>query len=92
MAMRTRSSAKVPHSDEMLGVAQHRIECEGHRRYRIRFAPATGCIEFFRQAHPTLEPREAIRPTDRAPMIRQPEAGTNEFMEWRWAFFQPGRL
>ena len=35
-------------------------------------------------AAPNLEPREDIWPTDRAPVIRRLEDGTNEFSELRW--------
>ena len=35
---------------------------------------------------PNLEPREDIWPTDKAPVIRRLEDGTNEFTELRWAF------
>src|SRR6201997_5449150 len=37
-------------------------------------------------AAPNLEPREDIWPTDRAPVIRRLEDGTNEFSELRWGF------
>ena len=37
-------------------------------------------------AAPNLEPREDIWPTDRAPVIRRIEDGTNEFSELRWGF------
>src|SRR3954449_3952633 len=37
-------------------------------------------------AAPNLEPREDIWPTDRAPVIRRLEDGTNEFTELRWGF------
>jgi putative SOS response-associated peptidase YedK len=33
-----------------------------------------------------LEPREDIWPTDKAPVIRRLEDGTNEFSEIRWGF------
>jgi putative SOS response-associated peptidase YedK len=36
-------------------------------------------------AAPNLEPREDIWPTDKAPVIRRLEGGTNEFLELRWA-------
>jgi putative SOS response-associated peptidase YedK len=39
---------------------------------------------------PNLEPREDIWPTDRAPVIRRLEDGTNQFSELRWGF-PPGR-
>src|SRR6266403_1360871 len=39
---------------------------------------------------PNLEPREDIWPTDKAPVIRRLEDGTNEFAEFRWGF-PPGR-
>jgi putative SOS response-associated peptidase YedK len=39
---------------------------------------------------PNLEPRDDIWPTDRAPVIRRLEDGTNEFTELRWGF-PPGR-
>src|SRR5437016_12584143 len=35
---------------------------------------------------PNLEPREDIWPTDKAPVIRRLEDGTNEFTELRWGF------
>src|SRR5258707_8434229 len=35
---------------------------------------------------PNLEPREDIWPTDKAPVIRRFEDGTNEFAELRWGF------
>jgi putative SOS response-associated peptidase YedK len=38
------------------------------------------------KAAPNLEPREDIWPTDRAPVIRRLEDGTNEFAELRWGF------
>lgn len=41
-------------------------------------------------ATPNLEPREDIWPTDKAPVIRRLEDGTNEFTEVRWGF-PPGR-
>jgi putative SOS response-associated peptidase YedK len=37
-------------------------------------------------AAPNLEPRDDIWPTDRAPVIRRLEDGTNEFSEIRWGF------
>ncbi len=37
-------------------------------------------------AAPNLEPRDDIWPTDRAPIIRRLEDGTNEFAEIRWGF------
>jgi putative SOS response-associated peptidase YedK len=37
-------------------------------------------------AVPNLEPREAIWPTDHAPVIRRLEDGTNEFAVLRWGF------
>jgi putative SOS response-associated peptidase YedK len=37
-------------------------------------------------AAPNLEPREDIWPTDKAPVIRRLEDGTNEFSELRWGF------
>ena len=37
-------------------------------------------------AAPNLEPRDDIWPTDRAPVIRRIEDGTNEFSELRWGF------
>jgi putative SOS response-associated peptidase YedK len=37
-------------------------------------------------AAPNLEPRDDIWPTDRAPVIRRLEDGTNEFSELRWGF------
>src|SRR5580704_819702 len=37
-------------------------------------------------AAPNLEPREDIWPTDKAPVIRRLEDGTNEFTELRWGF------
>ena len=37
-------------------------------------------------AAPNLEPRADIWPTDRAPVIRRLEDGTNEFSELRWGF------
>jgi putative SOS response-associated peptidase YedK len=36
------------------------------------------------KAAPNLEPRDDIWPTDRAPVIRRLEDGTNEFAELRW--------
>src|ERR1700692_2922356 len=39
---------------------------------------------------PNLEPREDIWPTDKAPVVRRLEDGTNEFSEIRWGF-PPGR-
>lgn len=41
-------------------------------------------------AVPNPEPREDIWPTDKAPVIRQLEDGTNAFAELRWGF-PPGR-
>src|SRR5438067_2511264 len=38
------------------------------------------------KAAPNLEPRDDIWPTDRAPVIRRLENGTNEFAELRWGF------
>jgi putative SOS response-associated peptidase YedK len=38
------------------------------------------------KAAPNLEPREDIWPTDKAPVIRRLEDGTNEFAELRWGF------
>jgi putative SOS response-associated peptidase YedK len=38
------------------------------------------------KAAPNLEPRDDIWPTDRAPVIRRLEDGTNEFSELRWGF------
>src|SRR5207237_4775690 len=35
---------------------------------------------------PNLEPREDIWPTDKAPVIRRLEDGTNEFTELPWRF------
>jgi putative SOS response-associated peptidase YedK len=37
-------------------------------------------------AIPNLQPRDDIWPTDRAPVIRRLEDGTNEFFEIRWGF------
>jgi putative SOS response-associated peptidase YedK len=37
-------------------------------------------------AIPNLQPRDDIWPTDRAPVIRRLEDGTNEFSEIRWGF------
>ena len=37
-------------------------------------------------AIPNLQPRDDIWPTDRAPVIRWLEDGTNEFSEIRWGF------
>jgi putative SOS response-associated peptidase YedK len=37
-------------------------------------------------AAPNLEPRDDIWPTDRGPVIRRLEDGTNEFAELRWGF------
>src|SRR5712671_525316 len=37
-------------------------------------------------AAPNVEPRDNIWPTDRAPVIRRLEHGTNEFSEFRWGF------
>lgn len=37
-------------------------------------------------AIPNLQPRDDIWPTDRAPVIRRLEDGTNEFTELRWGF------
>src|SRR6202008_710032 len=37
-------------------------------------------------AAPNLEPRDDIWPTDRAPVIRRLEDGTNEFSELQWGF------
>ena len=44
----------------------------------------------FPASPPNLEPREDIWPTDRAPVIRRLEDGSNEFTELRWGF-PPGR-
>jgi putative SOS response-associated peptidase YedK len=41
-------------------------------------------------AAPNLEPRDDIWPTDKAPVIRRLEDGTNEFAELPWGF-PPGR-
>src|SRR5690348_3714480 len=38
------------------------------------------------KAAPNLEPREDIWPTDKAPVVRRLEDGTNEFAELRWGF------
>jgi putative SOS response-associated peptidase YedK len=38
------------------------------------------------KAAPNLEPREDIWPTDKAPVIRRIEDGTNAFSELRWGF------
>src|SRR5437764_8500238 len=38
------------------------------------------------KAAPNLEPRNDIWPTDRAPVIRRLEDGTNDFAELRWGF------
>ena len=38
------------------------------------------------KAAPNLEPREDIWPTDKAPVIKRLEDGTNEFAELRWGF------
>ncbi len=38
------------------------------------------------KAAPNLEPREDIWPTDKAPVIRRLEDGTNDFAELRWGF------
>src|SRR5205807_2285809 len=38
------------------------------------------------KAAPNLEPREDIWPTDKAPVIRRLEDGTNQFSELRWGF------
>jgi putative SOS response-associated peptidase YedK len=38
------------------------------------------------KAAPNLEPREDIWPTDKAPVIRRLEDGTNDFGELRWGF------
>ena len=38
------------------------------------------------KAAPNLEPREDIWPTDKAPVIRRLEYGTNEFVQLRWGF------
>src|SRR5438067_10763591 len=37
-------------------------------------------------AAPNLEPRDDIWPTERAPVIRRLQDGTNEFSESRWGF------
>ena len=37
-------------------------------------------------AAPNLKPRDDIWPTDRAPVIRRLQDGTNEFSELRWGF------
>ena len=37
-------------------------------------------------AAPNLEPRDDIWPTERAPVIRRLEDGTNEFSDLRWGF------
>jgi putative SOS response-associated peptidase YedK len=37
-------------------------------------------------ATPNLEPRDDIWPTERAPVIRRLQDGTNEFSELRWGF------
>jgi putative SOS response-associated peptidase YedK len=37
-------------------------------------------------AIPNLQPRDDIWPTDKAPVIRRLEDGTNEFSEIRWGF------
>ena len=37
-------------------------------------------------AAPNLEPRDDIWPTDKAPVIRRREDGTNVFSELRWGF------
>src|SRR5438105_10278830 len=42
-------------------------------------------------AAPNLEPRDDIWPTDRAPVIRRLENGTNEFSELRWGFPRPAQ-
>src|SRR4051794_11076401 len=38
------------------------------------------------KAAPNLETREDIWPTDKAPVIRRLEDGTNDFAELRWGF------
>lgn len=37
-------------------------------------------------AIPNLQPRDDIWPTDKAPVIRRLEDGTNDFTELRWSF------
>jgi putative SOS response-associated peptidase YedK len=37
-------------------------------------------------AIPNLQPRDDVWPTDRAPVIRGLQDGTNEFTEIRWEF------
>src|ERR1700752_3750428 len=37
-------------------------------------------------AAPNLEPRDDIWPTDKAPVIRRLEDGSNDFSEIRWGF------
>jgi hypothetical protein len=90
--MRTPSSAKVPHSHEMPGVAQRRIECGeamGGIGYASRQQP--GSIEGLSAAPASLELRQDIWPTDKAPIMRRLEAGTKEFTGLRWAFSRSGR-
>src|SRR4030081_1848969 len=38
------------------------------------------------KAAPNLQPREDIWPTDKAPVIRRLEDGTNQFSELQWGF------
>jgi putative SOS response-associated peptidase YedK len=40
----------------------------------------------WQDAIPNLQPRDDIWPTDKAPVIRRLEAGTNDFTELRWSF------
>ena len=42
-------------------------------------------------AIPNLQPRDDIWPTDRAPVIRRFEDGTNEFAEITWASRRPSQ-
>ena len=45
----------------------------------------------FPASPPNLEPRDDIWPTDKGPVIRRLEDGSNEFTELRWGF-PPGHI
>src|SRR6202165_2910329 len=53
--------------------------------YFAAFSPVRIPVRF-PTAAPNLDPREDIWPTDRAPVIRCLEDGTNQFSELRWGF------
>jgi len=56
-----------------------------YRNCRASFSQARIPIKW-PNAAPNLEPRDDIWPTDKAPVIRRLEDGTNEVSEIRWGF------